>query len=123
MDSHRDSNGMLTLALSLSLLGAEPDLQGGVIERIEAKLDQHREALDRSATESKAWRGIFERVETWDGHRVAGFFQAVFAPLKALVVGIYNIIYLALIALIAVCIARSIRDFSEAIRVWMPARK
>ncbi len=115
---------MCALALTLIVLGAEPDsAHGSVMDRIEARAEKLEQALDRSASESKAWRTIFERLESWDGHRVSAFLQAVFAPLKKLVVGVYNILYLALVAAIAVCVARSLREVSEAIRVWMPARK
>lgn len=120
---------MTALVLTVALLGQSP-AGGPVIDRIEARVEQLRESLDRNVAESKAWRDRWDIVDRhpdggrlFDGHRVAAFFGWLAKGLQAawlILVGLYRLSWGLIVAAIAVCIARSIREVSEAVRVWRP---
>ena len=120
---------LIAALFSPSLCLAQP-AGGPVIDRIEARVEQLRESLDKHSAESKAWRDRWDIVDRhpdggrlFDGHRVASVFAWLAKGLQAawlILIGAYKLASLALYALIAVCVARSIREVSEAVRVWRP---
>jgi hypothetical protein len=122
-DAHVTPPTLVLIIAALTLLStpalAQPPSAGifdGDIREAIAEIRQHREALKEQAAESREWRGILERWEprTWDGSKIGTFIANLFAPFAWVV----QIVKLALYALIAVCVARSIRDLSETFRPW-----
>lgn len=122
----------LIIALLLTLASAAQAQQSaigdGLVERIERKLDQHREALDRQAAEAKAWRDRWDIVDRhpdggklFDGHRIAAFVAWLGKGIEAIwlvLVGAYRITWGLIAAIIALCVARVIRELSDAFTVW-----
>jgi hypothetical protein len=119
----------MTLALLAAIcLAQTPPAAGPVIDRIEARVEQLRDSLDKHSAESKAWRDRWDIVDRhpdggklFDGHRVAAFFAWLAKGLQAvwlILVGIYKITWGLIAAIIALCVARVIRELSDAYTVW-----
>lgn len=118
---------MKPLAIAFLLLtfasSAYSQEQAGPLDRWEARAERMEQAIERNSGEAKRWNDFLARwearFEKWDGSKLLAIFQ----PLWLIVVGAYRLASLALYALIAVCVARSIREVSEAVVAWRPTPK
>jgi hypothetical protein len=111
--------GMLTIVLSFSLLG---QLDGSAVERVR----EVRDSLDGNSREMKRLNDRFDRwegriLDGFDGHRLDAIGQWLAKALQTLwltLTGIYRLASLALYTVIALCVARTAREVSEAIVAW-----
>jgi hypothetical protein len=108
---------LIAAILCPSLCLAQP-AGGLVIDRIEARVEQLRESLDKHAAES---RRINDRLDRWearldrfDGSLIIAFFK----PFWLILTGLYRLTWGLIAALIAVCVARTVREVSDAIVAW-----
>lgn len=102
-------------------------LVDGIMERVEARAEKLEQAIDRSNAESKAWRDRWDFLDRhpdggrlFDGHRLAAVFAWLAKGLQALwliLLGAYRITWGLIAAIIAVCVARSIREVLEGVRI------
>lgn len=119
---------MTSLLLTVALLGQAP--AGGPLDRIEARAEKLEQALREQTAESAAWRDRWDFLDRhpdggrlFDGHRLAAVFAWLAKGLQALwliLVGAYRITWGLVAAIIAVCVARTVRELSEAAVAWRP---
>lgn len=113
---------LLAPTLSLAEQPTAGILPAGEIREAIQELREHRAALREQASESRAWRVLLDRIEArfsaWDGSALRAFFAAIWSPIATAAAAVYRLAWGLIAAVIAVCIARTVREVSEAVVAW-----